>query len=202
MWWCAGKAKGNTMVVASSIQNHWPQSAPAGTPLCPANTVPCHRPYGLIVAGRSTGGGTVGKTLALLGGELQALLDFLSYQMYISKTHMVAAWIDVHKVVPTVHWCDTAVLGRSFTTWLKCLPEHAGLPMSSDLPAVSFQRLKLSQGLLFSAGALALCLKSKRMLLSHKEQAWGGDLESSSGCISIKMLKKAVLHFAAPLTVC
>jgi len=71
--------------------------------LCPANTVPCHQPYGLIVAGRSTGGCAVGKTLALLGGELQATsLTFLSYQMCISKTHVVAAWIDAYKLVPTV----------------------------------------------------------------------------------------------------
>lgn len=44
--------------------------------LCPANMAPHHRPYSLIVAGRSAGGCTVGKTLTLLGGELPAPFDY------------------------------------------------------------------------------------------------------------------------------
>lgn len=47
---------------------------------------------------------------------------------------------------------DTVVAGRSLTAWLKCQSKHANLPRSSDVPTVSFQRLKPSQVLLFSAG--------------------------------------------------
>lgn len=74
------------------------------------------------------------------------------------------------------------------------------------MPVVSFQRLKSSQGLLFSAGALGICLKNKRILLSHKEaqarerpgeKAW----IPAQAASPLSLLKKAALHFAAIFTV-
>lgn len=69
---------------------------------------------------------------------------------------MAAAWIDGPHSAPVTLWC-----------WAECLSKHASLPRSSHVPAVSFQRLKPSQGLLFSAGVLESWLKDKRMLLFY-----------------------------------
>lgn len=69
-WWCVEKVKGSTMVMVSSIENRWLQSAPVGTPVlsCPTPST-----IWLNCSWTNLRRMHCGKTLAVPGSELQTL---------------------------------------------------------------------------------------------------------------------------------
>lgn len=155
-----GKVKNSTVVVARGIQNHWPQPAPVGTSaqLCQQGPTPLTTKFnhGWMKHWRMHC-----RRFVLLGAEPQAHFDsfvILNVHFYYPHGCCSERWSP-----PPV----TLEAGRSLTAWLKCLSKHANLPRSSNVPTVSFQRLKPSQGLLFPAGVLDIWLKEKRILLFY-----------------------------------